>query len=112
MEADLRRFYGVDYRDRWRTDDTGRARLTLRQLGVYLAHLPPDAAVVRAVNGARTGWTRTENLLAGIFRALTGEDHPETRGARRDPGVSEQAIAAARARAAERRRAIDAGHIT
>lgn len=77
MEADLQRFYGVDYRDRWRLDDRGRPRLTLRRLCVLVEHLPPEAAVSRAAREHEPSWSLTDRLLADVWSALTGKRHPE-----------------------------------
>ena len=120
MEADLARFYGLDYRDRWRPDTTGLPRLTWRRLAVLIRQLPVDSAIARLDEPPGGLWTLDRQLLADVFRALTGHTHPaqarHERWAaryrlRHDP-ARQQALAAARARAAARRAAITAGTIT
>ena len=80
-------------------------------IAVRVKHLPVDSATTVALGGS--GWTRGDFLLAHLFRGLTGEDHPAL------PAVSPIAnpervkrLRAAKARARERQRAIDAGEIT
>ena len=111
VEADLQRYYQIDYRDRWRFDAGGHRVLTLRRLGVLIRHLPPDCAVARAEGSS--GRTDVEILLMDLYGAMTGEQHPrypkESKAV--DPG-REKRLRAARLRAHERQRAIDAGEIT
>ena len=110
MEADLQRFYGRDYRDRWRQGPDGRRLLTLRQIWVYVSHLPADSALGVALELR----TQTDVLLADIHSLLAGQAHPliqERRAPARDP-EREQQIRAARRRARERQKLIDAGEIT
>ena len=72
VESDLHRFWGIDYRDRWRFDDTGARRLTLRQISVRLNHLPADSALAVAM-GRRSP---AELLLMDIYEPLAGRAHP------------------------------------
>ena len=111
VEADLARFYQIDYRDRWRFDADGRRRLTLRRIGVLVRHLPVDSSTAMATGSP--GWTLTERLLADVFHATAGEPHPglPESATQVDPSRA-KAIRAAKARAAERKRAIEAGEIT
>lgn len=84
MEADLARFYNVDYRDRWRIGEHGRPRLTLRRLNALVRHLPMDAALVRVENDGAQPWSRVEHLLDELRRhlaALGGDKKPKA-----DPG--------------------------
>lgn len=119
MEADLQAVYGVDYRDRWRRDDTGRARLTLRRLAVLVAELPADSAVGRRLS-PEPPWTRQEVLIAHVWQGVTGSKQPHpmlaaaVRGRRRagpSPDRQKRLRAAVR-RARERRRLIEDGSIT
>lgn len=112
MEADLQRFYGVDYRDRWRHDEHGRRRLTLRRLGALVRHLPPDSAT--AVVTGSPGWTTTDYLIADVFHATAGKAHPERPRPSKVQVVTpdrKKKLAAARRRRAERQAAIERGEI-
>lgn len=75
VEADLSRYHGIDYRDRWRYDEHGRRRLTLRMILVRTRAFPPDSAVGRAL-GIELGWKVGDYLLADVYHALTGKRHP------------------------------------
>jgi hypothetical protein len=107
----LQRWYGIDYRDRWRFDERGARKLTLRRISVLVRHLPSDSATAIATGGH--GWTLADHLLADVYHATSGNLHPwkpeQDKGS--DP-AREKAKRAARARARERQRAIDAGEIT
>lgn len=113
VEADLDRYYQRDYRDRWRFDDAGRRKLTLRMILVRIRHLPPDSAVSIALGGA--GWTVTDYLVSDLFHAQVGKKHP---GRPKDVASKapspdrERKLAGARRRRAQRQRAIEAGEIT
>lgn len=118
MEADLARHYHLDYRDRWRHDDHDRPLLTLRRLNALLRALPPhDSAVAAALNGQPIP-SRAEVLLAEIWSlwADKGVEHPLLKELRNRPRPvtpeRASALTAARRRARERRRAIEAGDIT
>ncbi len=65
LEADLQRWYGLDLLDFY------RGRLSLRRLCVLVGHLPPEAALWR-IRDPRGGWNRTDSLLLGIERRVTG----------------------------------------
>lgn len=114
VEADLQRFYGIDYRDRWRG-----VGLTWRRLWTLIKHLPLDSATVRELNGDVSPWQRSEVLTAELFGALTGKPHPalkaeQGRQKAHQRGTSPQRQAAlnrARRRAKARERAIAAGEI-
>jgi len=56
LEADLRRFYGIDYRD--------PTVCTLRQVWVCVRRLPVDAALLAARNGGQPPWTRDQIIAA------------------------------------------------
>ena len=111
MEVDLSRYHQIDYRDRWRFDENGRRKLTLRMIAVRVKHLPADSATAIATGG--TGWTLTDHLLADVFHAAGGNPHPwkpkQDKGS--DP-AHQKAKQAAKGRQRERQRAIDAGEIT
>lgn len=63
MEADLQRYYQIDYRDRWRGD------LTLRRLMVLITHLPAESSTALALNSGFRPLSRSEALLAEIWQA-------------------------------------------
>jgi hypothetical protein len=74
VEADLARYYHLDLRDRWRLDDSGCRRLTLRMIAVRVRHLPLDAATAMVLGG--DGFTTTDYLLMDLFHGWTGKPHP------------------------------------
>jgi hypothetical protein len=121
VEADLARFYRIDYRDRWRPDEHGRPLLTLRRLLVLVQHLPPDAACVARLNDGKVPWSRTDQLLDEVRRRLDrlrGVKRPKPDPNRPMPTARPptptraRRLAAARRRARERRRQIKKGEIT
>ncbi|WAB10127.1 hypothetical protein SEA_GRAVAILLIA_17 [Mycobacterium phage Gravaillia] len=63
LEADLRRFYGVDMRGLFTGD------LTLRQLWMFVRRIPGDSALLTARNGGRPPWTRAEIIAARQWEA-------------------------------------------
>ncbi len=115
MEADLQRVYQVDYRDRW------AGRLTLRRLSALIRHLPPDAAVWRAVDpdGAADSLWGMEHYLLDDLRMwvearATGtkpDPHParpKRKAVLLTPTVDRaRKLRDARRRSRDRRRAID-----
>lgn len=114
MEADLRQFFGVDYRDRWRHDDDGLPRLTLRQIAVYVFRRPvPGGAVEEALVGFNPV-PRLEVLVDELRRnyiavhskkgAHPPEPHPDRVKRTKAQQASDEARAATRrVLAAERR---------
>jgi hypothetical protein len=72
VESDLNRFWNLDYRDRWRFDDQGRRKLTLRQIYARIDHLPADSAL--AVQMGRR--SPVELLLMDVYEPLAGRPHP------------------------------------
>lgn len=110
VEADLSRFYHLDYRDRWRFDPEGRRRLTLRMIAVRVRHLPLDSATAMVLGG--DGFTATDYLLMDVFHALAGKAHPareeSAKKQRRDDPSREKKLMAARRRAHARRLALEA----
>lgn len=121
VEADIQRFYGVDYRDRWRFDGNGRRRLTLRRLWVLVTYLPPESAIVAAARDGAPHWSVEAHLLDDLRIVLTGSKEkpasphpmrPKPRSDRANPARRAKQLAAARDRLRERRRRIEAGEIT
>ena len=111
MEADLLRWYGVDYRDRWTFDADGRRRLTLRRIWTLLEHSPPESAVRRALGGQ--GWTVEACMLADLLHAWTGQPHPDRlTGKAKKAQIDEKVRRAALRRKREREAAIARGDIT
>ena len=88
VESDLQRFWGIDYRDRW------RGTLTLRQIHARLSHLPADSALAIAM-GRRSP---VELLLMDIYEPLAGRAHP-ARPLTPEQLAERQAEAAAKAKA-------------
>jgi hypothetical protein len=72
VESDLNRFWGLDYRDRWRFDADGSRKLTMRQIHTRITHLPADSAL--AVEMGRR--SPTELLLMDLYEPLAGRPHP------------------------------------
>ncbi|QDQ97984.1 hypothetical protein [Tomitella fengzijianii] len=108
MEADLHRYYGIDYRDRWRRDTRGRRNLTLRMIWVRVRHLPRESATQIHLNGGQIAWGWTEYLLADLWALTARKRHPHrpTPPARkqRDAAIDrERQRRAARKRARTRR---------
>lgn len=106
MEADLQRFYGIDYRDRWRGD------LTLRRIFVLVKHLPPESAVGYVARDGKPHWSLEAILLDTLRMALTGTKErpakphplrPTGPSRRQDSPERRRKLAAARRRARERR---------
>lgn len=70
LEADLRAFYGVDYRDLF----TGG--LTLRQVWVFVRRIRGDSALLVARNGGAVPWTRGEIIAARTWEAWVRKPYP------------------------------------
>lgn len=66
LEADLRRFFGVDY----------RAGVTLRQVWVYARRMPVDSALLVARNGGTLPWSRGEVINARVWEMWTRKRYP------------------------------------
>ncbi len=118
MEADLQQYYGIDYCDRWRYDENGRRRLTLRKMFVLISQLPPDSRLARASTDAMF-WSLEAQLIDDVRMALTGsKEHPPQPHPQRPTGKKrrhqprQEVIADARRRSRERERQIAAGEIT
>src|SRR5690606_9976085 len=115
VEADLARWYHLDYRDRWRGD------LTLRRIFVLVRHLPPESAVAEVLRGGKPHWSIEAQLIDDLRVSLTGskerpsKPHPSRpKPSSRPRTTPERArkLAAARRRARERRRRLEAGELT
>lgn len=72
----MRAVYGVRYSDRWRFDEYGSRRLTLREIWVMLKDLPGDSRVVKRLNGGRARWDDGTFLIADLIQVWTGKPHP------------------------------------
>jgi hypothetical protein len=107
-----------------RLADLGTGRLTWMELVALVRGLPPTSRLAAALTG-RAAWSQAEYLLADIWDVLAsanwqrgGDRHaPRPKsyprpGARRDPAERAAALAAARARSAAHRAAVEAGHLT
>lgn len=114
MEADFARFYGIDYRDRW------RGGLTLRRVYVLVKHLPPESATAEIARDGDLHWSIEAHLLDDLRMVLSGDGkkpskpHPSRpKPGRRKVITPERArkLAAARRRAQERRRKREAGEL-
>lgn len=119
MEADLQRFYGIDYRDRWLRSgrivpDTTRVRgdLTLRRVWVLVRHLPDDSAVADIHRGHKPRWSLEAHLLDDLRMVWTGTEkkpatphpqRPKPDTTRKDSPERRRKIADARRRQKERR---------
>jgi hypothetical protein len=114
VEADLSRFHGIRYSDRWRFDECGQRRLTLREIWVRIQNLPNDSSLVIESNKGKPRWGHTEYLLSDIWKAWTGKDHPARPIPRVQPKQSaarDRRIRQLKKQFAERNRAIEAGEI-
>lgn len=69
LEADLRRFYGIDYRD--------PAAVTMRQVWVLVRRLPTDSALLTARNEGEPPWTRAELIAARSWELWTRKRYDE-----------------------------------
>lgn len=64
IAADLKRFYGVEYADRWRGD------LTLRQIWTYIRRSDPKSALAIATNGGHELWTKQSIITAQVWEQI------------------------------------------
>lgn len=74
VEATLQTL-GLDYRDRYRHDDNGQRRLTLRQIHVQLSHARYDSPLTIARNGGRLPLSDTALAVMDLYEAWTGKAH-------------------------------------
>lgn len=85
----------------------------MREIWVRIQRLPGDSLLVIHGNGGRPRWSDEHYLIADLFRAWTGQEHP----ARPKPAPTRESrerarkVAEIQRRFAERRRAIEAGEI-
>lgn len=70
VESDLRRFWGVEYCDRFTGD------LSLRQIWTYLRRLPSESSIARAINGGKEHWTELLYVTSAVYQAITGKVYP------------------------------------
>lgn len=91
VASDLKRFWHVNYRDRF----TGE--LSLREIWTYVRRSEPTSCIARADNAGKHVWTEPDFILAGVYQALTGEVYP---GRPLKPEEVERAIEAMRAKQA------------
>lgn len=68
LEADLLRFYGVDYR--------APGAVTMRQVWVMIRRLPIESATLVARNGGELPWTRGEIIAAREWELWTRKRYP------------------------------------
>lgn len=109
VEADLQDHYGIDYRDRFRTDPaTGRPMLTLRRLCVLVTQIPADQSRTAAASLGYWPWSREASLLDDIRRtqlATHGVKDPKPHPDRVHRTPADEAKLADRRRLAAERRA-------
>lgn len=109
---DLRRFLGVS------VGDVVAGRVPLSEAALLVGELvkQPGSSIARDVNDDEPPWVTSDYLLAHVYQALTGEEHPALPKERRSQAMTDPARMAAlnraRARAAERQRRIEAGELT
>lgn len=77
VASDLRRFFGVDYADRFRRRKRGGRRLTLRQIWVYIRRLPATSALALSDNGGNEVWTKLHFIQAALWETWTGKMFPD-----------------------------------
>lgn len=76
VEADFARFYpGIDYRDRYRRNQQGRPRLSVRRLLLLVDRLPPESWFASEM-AERYPLSREQAALYDVYAALAGEKHP------------------------------------
>lgn len=77
VESDLRRFCGgIRYSDRWRFDEFGCRRLTLREIWVNIQDLPGDSRIVKHFNDGKPRWSDEAFLLSDLIHVMSGKPHP------------------------------------
>ncbi|MGV9263157.1 hypothetical protein ACWDRR_00670 [Kitasatospora sp. NPDC003701] len=70
IDADFRRYYGLD------VADVGTPGLTWRRLGALVNRLPREGCYARAVVGAEEAeWTTDRHLLASVVDHLRGTNY-------------------------------------
>ncbi len=97
IEADYRLRPGGDL---WA--DIGNGILTLRQVKVWIEHLPEDAATWVSVHGPLATWRRIDHLMARAVLALEGANWQRSGGkGRRPKAITPPPSIAAAAKTAE-----------
>lgn len=76
IESDLDRFWGIDYRDRFRFDDDGRRRLTLRQIYARLVEPPRESRLSIAANNGKEPVSGTAIAVMDLWEVWTRKRHP------------------------------------
>lgn len=76
MEADLSRFHGIRYSDRWRFDTDGTRKLTLREIWVRVQDLPGESRIAKHYNNGQPRWNDETYLLSDLAHILSGKPHP------------------------------------
>lgn len=76
VESDLHQFWGIDYRDRWRFDEDGRRRLTLRQIHARLSHPPRTSRLAIALNGGKEPQSDAAIAAMDLWEVWTKKRHP------------------------------------
>jgi hypothetical protein len=74
VEADLQRFHGIDYRDRFRPGG-GASHLTIRRLLVLVEFLPAESQF-HAAREDRSAASLTANAVMDVWESLTNQKHP------------------------------------
>lgn len=69
VASDLRRFWHVDYADRWRGD------LTLRQIWTYIRRSQPTSALAVARNGGHELWTKQSIITAQVWEQIARQPY-------------------------------------
>lgn len=85
VESDLSQFHHIDYRDRWRRDQDGVRRLTLRMIYVRVVLLPPTSALSLHFSNGCSVWDLHAHILADLVRAWTGAEYPNRPGGEPEP---------------------------
>lgn len=75
IESDLDRFWGIDYRDRWRFK-AGQRRLTLRQIHARINRPPRESSLAIALNDGKVLLTDAAIAVMDLQFTLTGRRHP------------------------------------
>ncbi|MBU8819543.1 hypothetical protein KL864_27025 [Mycolicibacterium goodii] len=89
VEATLTRL-NLDYRDRWRLDDNGDRRLTLRRISVELKYAPRDFPLAVARNGGKAPLSSEAMIMADVYEAITHVTHPARAFGPRDAAQRQQ----------------------
>lgn len=93
-----------------------RGRVPLADAAAFAADLPhiTESATARALNDGRDPWRTSDYLIADLWSAMTGKQHPswpKTPTKKKRPAMREAALQRARERAEDRRRLIAEGEI-